>query len=78
MIIIDRNSVFLDISSDTIAYVKLFFSFLEYSAVVRKYIKVDDWYLWANMDSGKITLPIFQSLEAYWPGVQVCAIMSLV
>ena len=54
------------------------YSLSEYSAVVRKYIKVDDWYLWANMDSGKITLPIFQSLEAYWPGVQVSANMALV
>lgn len=45
--------------------------FKEYSTVIKKYLKIDDWYLWASMNTGKITVPIFQSLEAYWPGVQV-------
>ena len=38
---------------------------------IHKYLKYDDWYLWVNKDTGKISLPIFQSLDAYWPGVQV-------
>ncbi|XP_065676424.1 ER degradation-enhancing alpha-mannosidase-like protein 2 isoform X3 [Hydra vulgaris] len=47
--------------------------FQEHSATIKKRLKYNDWYLWVNMDSGKVTLPIFQSLEAYWPGVQVLA-----
>ena len=47
------------------------FNFIELSASIKKRLKYNDWYLWVNMDSGKVTLPIFQSLEAYWPGVQV-------
>ncbi|XP_047128989.1 ER degradation-enhancing alpha-mannosidase-like protein 2 isoform X2 [Hydra vulgaris] len=47
--------------------------FQELSATIKKRLKYNDWYLWVNMDSGKVTLPIFQSLEAYWPGVQVLA-----
>ena len=27
--------------------------------------------MWAHMKKGTITLPVFQSLEAFWPGVQV-------
>ena len=29
----------------------------------------DDWYFWVNMKNGQVTLPLFQSLEAFWPGV---------
>lgn len=36
---------------------------------IDKYLKRDDWYVWAGMHKGQITLPVFQSLEAYWPGV---------
>jgi len=48
-----------------------YFPFQELNESIKKYLKYHDWYLWANMESGKITLPIFQSLEAFWPGVQV-------
>jgi mannosidase alpha-like ER degradation enhancer 2 len=44
-------------------------SFLEYRKVLESYVKRDDWYMWANMVKGTITLPVFQSLEAYWPGL---------
>lgn len=36
---------------------------------IDKYLKKDDWYMWVSMNKGQVTLPVFQSLEAYWPGV---------
>ncbi|XP_045521040.1 ER degradation-enhancing alpha-mannosidase-like protein 2 [Pieris brassicae] len=36
---------------------------------IDKYLKKDDWYVWATMLRGHVTLPVFQSLESYWPGV---------
>ncbi|KAI4462620.1 er degradation-enhancing alpha-mannosidase-like protein 2 [Holotrichia oblita] len=36
---------------------------------IDKYLKRDDWYLWVSMTKGQVTIPVFQSLEAYWPGV---------
>ena len=38
---------------------------------IELYLKRDDWYLWANMKKGTTVLPVFQSLEAFWPGMQV-------
>jgi len=35
-------------------------------------VKRDDWYMWAHMLKGGITMPLFQSLDAYWPGLLVC------
>ncbi|EEB15625.1 conserved hypothetical protein [Pediculus humanus corporis] len=43
--------------------------FLEYRKMINKYLKTDDWYMWASMSKGQISLLVFQSLEAYWPGV---------
>ncbi|KAG1678328.1 ER degradation-enhancing alpha-mannosidase-like protein 2 [Nymphon striatum] len=43
--------------------------FEEYKNVITKYNKYDDWYLWVGMTHGKVSLPIFQSLEAFWPGL---------
>lgn len=45
--------------------------FSEYCDSIYKYLKKDNWYFWAEMKSGSTTLPIFQSLEAFWPGVEV-------
>ncbi|XP_044254024.1 ER degradation-enhancing alpha-mannosidase-like protein 2 [Tribolium madens] len=36
---------------------------------IDKYLKKDDWYMWVSMTKGQVTIPVFQSLEAYWPGV---------
>ncbi|XP_004523940.1 uncharacterized protein LOC101452293 [Ceratitis capitata] len=36
---------------------------------IDKYLKKEDWYIWAHMNKGHVTLPVFQSLEAFWPGV---------
>lgn len=43
--------------------------FLESRKSIDKYLKKDDWHLWVSMTKGQVTLPVFQSLEAYWPGV---------
>ncbi|XP_034181135.1 ER degradation-enhancing alpha-mannosidase-like protein 2 isoform X1 [Osmia lignaria lignaria] len=43
--------------------------FHEHKAAIEKYIRRDDWHLWVSMTKGQVTLPVFQSLDAYWPGV---------
>ncbi|VVC91687.1 unnamed protein product [Leptidea sinapis] len=43
--------------------------FKEARSVIDTYLKKDDWYVWATMLRGHVTLPVFQSLESYWPGV---------
>lgn len=30
---------------------------------------VDDWHIHCNMNKGSISLPVFQSLQAFWPGL---------
>lgn len=43
--------------------------FNEGRRAIDKYLKRDDWHVWVSMNKGQVTLPVFQSLEAYWPGV---------
>ncbi|CAL4153534.1 unnamed protein product, partial [Meganyctiphanes norvegica] len=43
--------------------------FYEAREAIEKHLRHDDWYLWATMNKGHITMAVFQSLEAYWPGV---------
>ncbi|XP_050039833.1 uncharacterized protein [Dermacentor andersoni] len=43
--------------------------FKEYEKTITKYMKRDDWYFWVENSSGKVTMPVFQSLEAFWPGL---------
>ncbi|KZC08010.1 ER degradation-enhancing alpha-mannosidase-like 2 [Dufourea novaeangliae] len=43
--------------------------FHEHKAAIEKYIRRADWHLWVSMTKGQVTLPVFQSLDAYWPGV---------
>ncbi|GBP56931.1 ER degradation-enhancing alpha-mannosidase-like protein 2 [Eumeta japonica] len=43
--------------------------FIEARTVIDQYLKKDDWYVWATMLKGQVTLPVFQSLESYWPGL---------
>lgn len=42
-----------------------------YEKAIVKHVKREDWYMWAHMSKGGITLPMFTSLDAYWPGIQV-------
>ncbi|MBN3274662.1 EDEM2 protein, partial [Polyodon spathula] len=44
--------------------------FLEYDKAIRNYTKFDDWYFWVHMHKGTVSMPVFQSLEAFWPGLQ--------
>ncbi|XP_071558806.1 ER degradation-enhancing alpha-mannosidase-like protein 2 [Temnothorax nylanderi] len=43
--------------------------FQEHKRAIEKYIRREDWHLWVSMTKGQVTLPVFQSLDAYWPGV---------
>nr|XP_053642208.1 ER degradation-enhancing alpha-mannosidase-like protein 2 isoform X2 [Cherax quadricarinatus] len=43
--------------------------FIEARTAIDKYLHHEDWYLWATMTKGYVTMAVFQSLEAYWPGV---------
>lgn len=43
--------------------------FVEGRQAIDKYLRKDDWHVWVSMAKGQVTLPVFQSLEAYWPGV---------
>lgn len=44
---------------------------IDYEVSVKKYLKRDDWYMWAQMTKGTITQPLFTSLDGYWPSVKV-------
>ncbi|XP_054836861.1 ER degradation-enhancing alpha-mannosidase-like protein 2 isoform X3 [Eublepharis macularius] len=44
--------------------------FHDYNKAIKNYTKFDDWYLWVQMYKGTVSMPVFQSLEAYWPGLQ--------
>ena len=50
---------------------KVFYLIQEFYSKVQQYLRISDWYVWVHMDKGQITMPIFQSLDAYWPGLQV-------
>lgn len=40
-------------------------------AAVSRYCKYNDWYVEANMHSGSQSHVVFNSLQAFWPGLQV-------
>ncbi|RWS04555.1 ER degradation-enhancing alpha-mannosidase-like protein 2 [Dinothrombium tinctorium] len=43
--------------------------FKEYHAAINKHMLREDWFMVVHMTSGLATMPIFQSLEAFWPGL---------
>lgn len=43
--------------------------FHESKAAIDKYLLKNDWHVWVSMTKGQVTLPVFQSLDAYWPGI---------
>lgn len=43
--------------------------FNEGKIAIDKYLKKNDWHVWVSMTKGQVTIPVFQSLDAYWPGV---------
>ncbi|XP_013382068.1 ER degradation-enhancing alpha-mannosidase-like protein 2 [Lingula anatina] len=44
--------------------------FASFKQSIESHLKQDDWYMWVHMVKGQVTLPVFQSLEAFWPGLQ--------
>ena len=52
-------------------YIDIQYFISVYEKAIVKHVKRDDWYMWAHMSKGGITLPMFTSLDAYWPGIQV-------
>jgi hypothetical protein len=44
---------------------------VDYRKALEMYVKREDWYMWVQMAKGSITMPVFQSLDAYWPGLLV-------
>jgi len=49
---------------------KLLDMFRDLNEKIHKNMKFDDWYVWVHMEKSAVTMPIFQSLDAYWPGLQ--------
>uniref|UniRef100_A0A8C2DKW7 alpha-1,2-Mannosidase n=1 Tax=Cyprinus carpio TaxID=7962 RepID=A0A8C2DKW7_CYPCA len=44
--------------------------FHEFDKSITNYPKFDVWLLWVQMHKGTVSMPVFQSLEAFWPGLQ--------
>nr|CAB3240843.1 ER degradation-enhancing alpha-mannosidase-like protein 2 [Phallusia mammillata] len=44
--------------------------FKEFLKPIEQHIKQGDWYMWVNMNTGHTTMPVHQSLDAFWPGLQ--------
>jgi ER degradation enhancer, mannosidase alpha-like 2 len=38
---------------------------------INKHVRKEDWFMWVDKDKATVSLPIFQSLEAFWPGLLV-------
>ncbi|XP_006350659.1 probable alpha-mannosidase I MNS4 isoform X2 [Solanum tuberosum] len=49
------------------------FIFQEAYKAVMKYLFSDPWYVEVNMNSAALVWPLFNSLQAFWPGLQVLA-----
>ncbi|VVA33300.1 PREDICTED: ER [Prunus dulcis] len=49
------------------------FIFQEAYAAAMHYLYNDPWYVEVNMDSAAVVWPLFNSLQAFWPGLQVLA-----
>ncbi|XP_012280653.1 ER degradation-enhancing alpha-mannosidase-like protein 2 [Orussus abietinus] len=43
--------------------------FQQHKEAIEKYTRQEDWHVLVSMNKGHVTLPIFQSLDAYWPGL---------
>lgn len=47
----------------------LMYQFNQYVKAVNKHVRKGDWFVWVSMTKAQVTLPIYQSLESFWPGV---------
>lgn len=66
---VKRNFFLLE--KATLVIIMYFYLGIVYEKAIVKHVKREDWYMWAHMSKGGITLPMFTSLDAYWPGIQV-------
>uniref|UniRef100_A0A915BT25 alpha-1,2-Mannosidase n=1 Tax=Parascaris univalens TaxID=6257 RepID=A0A915BT25_PARUN len=48
---------------------RLMYQFNKYVEAINAYVRKEDWFVWVSMTKGQVSLPIFQSLEAFWPGL---------
>ncbi|KAL7631661.1 UNVERIFIED_CONTAM: hypothetical protein RMT77_018030 [Armadillidium vulgare] len=42
-------------------------------SAIDKHLRHEDWYLWKSMQRAQVSMAVFQSLEAFWPGVLTLA-----
>lgn len=42
---------------------------LNFREAIEQFLNHDDWHFWVTMKQGTVTMPVFQSLEAFWPGI---------
>lgn len=66
---IDSYYEYLVKGSALLSEPKLMDMFWSYVEGINKYMRKEDWYFWVTMKKGAVSLPVFQNLEAYWPGV---------
>ncbi|PAV79240.1 hypothetical protein WR25_09242 [Diploscapter pachys] len=43
--------------------------FNKYVHAVNTHVRKEDWFYWVNMHKASTTMPVYQSLEAFWPGL---------
>lgn len=43
--------------------------FYELEEAINKHVRKEDHFMWVDKDKATVSLPIFQSLEAFWPGL---------
>ena len=48
---------------------ELMHMFKESREAIEQFLNHDDWHFWVTMKQGTVTMPVFQSLEAFWPGI---------
>lgn len=69
MILLITRYVFKLLGAILLEKPELMSMFLEARQSIDKYLRKDDWFVWATMLRGHVTLPVFQSLESYYPGL---------
>jgi len=50
-------------------FAELMHMFKESREAIEQFLNHDDWHFWVTMKQGSVTMPVFQSLAAFWPGI---------
>jgi len=66
---VDSYYEYLVKGSSLLGKPELMHMFNQGRAAVEEYLTKDDWHFWVSMKSGQVTMPLFQNLEAFWPGL---------